>query len=785
MENEKRWQRISYMPATPTGENGTYVTGCPAHVELSRRAAREGMVLLKNDDSLLPFKNGAKLAVFGKGQADFVKGGGGSGDTTVAYVRSLLDGLKIKEQEGRVALYSPLSNFYLENVKTQYAAGKHPGMTKEPQLPEALLRDARAFTDTAIVSICRFSGEDYDRTGAPFDGDFFLSREETAMVNAVTAAFPRVAVVLNTGGMMDTSWFRNDAHIGAALLAWQGGMEGGLAMADLLVGDACPNGRLTDTFAVDFAAYPSSENFNESKDYVEYNDDIYVGYRYFETIPGAADKVCYPFGFGLSYTTFAMNDISIREENDAFTATVTVKNTGKVAGRQVAQAYCRAPQGELGKPGLVLVGFAKTRLLAPGESETLSIAFVPYGFASYDDTGRVKQSAYVLEKGEYQFYIGSNVRELTQADFVWRLTDNRILETLTPRCVPKKLTRRIRPDGTYEMLPTGEYEGLPCHEGGTVPFEGQYPVEDRFQRPNCAWRVPTLPQLEDVRDGKISLDDFMAQLTDAQMVQLLGGQPNRGIANTFGFGNLLMYGIPNVMTADGPAGLRVLPKCGVVTTAFPCATLLACSWDEALLYEVGMAAAKEVHENGIGVWLAPAINIHRSPLCGRNFEYYSEDPLVAGKLSAALVRGVQSQGVATSVKHFACNNKETNRKESDSRLSERALRELYLKAFEINVKEASPWTVMSSYNRVNGWRASECRDLLTGILREEWGFDGLVTTDWYTRGMQPDEIAAGNDIKMACGSPEYTLMKLQSGELDRACVKASVERLLKLFLRLA
>ena len=300
---ERKWQRITYMPGTPLGRDGRRVTGSREHIALSRRAAREGMVLLKNEGGVLPFAAGTKLAVFGKAQADYVKGGGGSGDTTVAYVRSILDGLEEKQAEGRLELFAPLSAYYRENAARQRAQGCAPGQTAEPPVPAELLAQARRFCDTALITICRFSGEGWDRTGAPFDGDFFLSREELAMVDAVRGEFPRVAVVLNTGGMMDSSWFREDARIGAALLAWQAGMEGGSATADILCGDECPSGHLSDTFAVDFDAYPSSAKFNESEDYVEYTDDIYVGYRYFETIPGAAEKVCYPFGFGLSYTS--------------------------------------------------------------------------------------------------------------------------------------------------------------------------------------------------------------------------------------------------------------------------------------------------------------------------------------------------------------------------------------------------------------------------------------------------------------------------------------------------
>ena len=287
-----KWQRIRYMPATPLGEDGRRVTASQAHIDLSHEAACEGMVLLKNENNTLPLAEGTKVALFGKAQADYVKGGGGSGDVTVAYTRSLLDGLRMKEAEGKVHVFAPLSKYYADYMKEQYAQGQEPGRCPEAAVPVELVKEAREFADTAIITICRFSGEGWDRTGKPYDGDFYLSREEEAMVHAVEEAFPRIVVVLNTGGMMDTLWFKDNEKIQASLLAWQGGIEGGLGMADVLCGDVCPSGHLTDTFAVDFAAYPSSDTFNASEDYVEYNEDIFVGYRYFETIPGAADKVC-------------------------------------------------------------------------------------------------------------------------------------------------------------------------------------------------------------------------------------------------------------------------------------------------------------------------------------------------------------------------------------------------------------------------------------------------------------------------------------------------------------
>ena len=774
-----KWQRIRYMPATPIGKDGQRVTACQEHIALVREAACEGMVLLKNDEKLLPFAKGTRLALFGKGTVDYVKGGGGSGDVTVSYTRCLLKGLCIKQDEGKVELFAPLNDYYTAYMQEQYAQGAEPGRCPEAPVPADLLEQARAFTDTAVITLCRFSGEGWDRSGTAYDGDFYLSHEEEALVQAVQAAFPRIAVVLNTGGMMDTLWFKGNQKIQSALLSWQAGIEGGLATADILCGDACPSGRLTDTFAVNFAAYPSSDTFNESDDYVTYNEDIFVGYRYFETIPGAAEKVCYPFGYGLSYTTFDIHDVSGCEKDGSICITATVTNTGHVAGKQVVQTYCQAPQGKLGKPARVLVGFAKTALLQPGESQTVTITFSPYTFASYDDVGAVSKSAWVLEKGDYLFHVGSSVRDCVKLDYAYTLDEDVVLEQLTARCQPRQLNWRLMADGSH-----GEAENLPALpkpdvDDPAVP-KGP-PVEMKF---NALPGQKAEHTLMDVAEGKITLDEFMATLTIEQMVYLLGGQPNRGIANTWGIGGLDSHGIPNVMTADGPAGLRIQPWCGVHTTAFPCATLLSCTWNEEIVERIGVAAALEVKENGIGSWLAPAMNIHRNPLCGRNFEYYSEDPLMAGRMATAMVKGVQSQGVATSVKHFACNNKEVNRQDSDSRLSERALREIYLKGFEIAVKEAQPITLMTSYNIINGIRASENRDLLTCILREEWGFKGLVTTDWWTHGLHYKEIAAGNDIKMPTGNPEHTLQMILEGKLDPECVRTSARRLMEAILRL-
>ena len=802
-----KWQRSFFQPVLPLGEDGRRVTGSKEHIALSRMAAGEGMVLLKNEKNTLPIRKGTKVALFGKGTVDYVKGGGGSGDVTVEYIRNLYEGMKIKEDEGKVEVFDKLAKYYEKDIQKQYADGAVPGMTVEPELPDEILNEAREYTDTAIITICRFSGEGWDRKceaaqdGYVLDGeekrnselsakifengDFCLTNAENIMVEKVKKAFTHVIVVMNVGGIVDTKWFRDCDEIQSVLMAWQGGMEGGLATADILCGDVNPSGKLSDTYAKDLEDYPSTANFHESAFYVDYTEDIYVGYRYFETIPGAAKRVNYPFGFGLSYTDFDWKVTGASEENGVITVLTEVTNTGKTAGKEVIQLYYGAPQGKLGKPAKVLGAFKKTSLLQPGERQILTLKLPVNQMVSYDDLGKVCKSAYVLEAGEYAIYIGTNVRDAAKIDFTYVVKEDTVTEQLSQKAAPYHLQKRMLADGSYEELPQREYveEGLPRQDKYAIGL----PCPDtRGQK-----GIDFLDFLDfkgvcfsDVADGKMTLDEFMDILTLNDCINLLGGQPNTGCANTFGMGNLPEYGVPNVMTADGPAGLRILPKCGVNTTAWPCATLLASTWDEELVEKVGKAGAEEVKENNISIWLTPACNIHRSPLCGRNFEYYSEDPYLAGKTGAAMVRGIQSQHIGASVKHFAANNKETNRKDSDSRVSERALREIYLKQFEIIVKEAHPYTIMSSYNLINGIHASENKELLTGILRDEWGFDGLVTTDWWTFGEHYRETKAGNDIKMAAGYPERIKEAYEKGFITEEEICRSARRILNMILKI-
>ena len=388
--------------------------------------------------------------------------------------------------------------------------------------------------------------------------------------------------------------------------------------------------------------------------------------------------------------------------------------------------------------------------------------------ASYDDLGKIKKSAYILEKGEYKFYIGNSVRNVKELNYKYIVCSDIIVKQLTELLRPFKLEKRLLSDGTFELLAQGTEK---YHTGKNILSPA---------------KAPNTAVMFDFVGDSITLDEFVKQLTDSELIEFTGGHQNQsGVCNTGAFGGLKRLGVPAVPTADGPAGIRLDEKTGVPTTAWPCAALLACTWNTDLIYEVGKAGGAELKENNLGVWLAPAMNIHRNPLCGRNFEYFSEDPVLSGKCCAAEVRGIQSNKVSAAVKHFACNNRESNRYESDSRVSERALREIYLKGFEIVVKEADPWCIMSSYNRINGQHTSQSYELLTEILRNEWGFNGMVTTDWGAASLHSDDISAGGDIKMGEGCPEELKKALDSGKITRADLEACVKRILSLILKTA
>lgn len=763
----ERWMRYKHSLTLGLGENGERVTGCQKHIDLSHNAATEGMVLLENN-GILPLKQGTRLAIFGIGSIDYVSGGGGSGKVYSSYIRNIYEGFALKEPY--VSVYKPLSEYYYnymcEHID-EFGDYHHEIPSEEIEVPEELLNSAAQNADTAIIVIHRYSGEGYDRVQDK--GDFLLTDIEEKLIKDVTARFNNTVAVLDVGGMLDTSWVKSN-NIGAALLAWQAGQEGGLAIADILCGDVNPSGKLTDTFAANFNDYPSADTFNESRDYVDYFEDIYVGYRYFETIPNAAQKVIYPFGYGLSYTTFNISKPIAKLNGEKIEVCTTVKNTGNVAGKEVVQCYYSAPQGKLGKPKIELAAFKKTKLLTPGEEEKIIMTFNVSDMASYDDLGKCKMSAYILEGGEYVFYAGNSCRNLQPAEYKYTVSEEfRVTKQLTQLCAPNALTKRMLSNGEFEALPS-----FPIKE-----YNIKRPV-NKFSPSNPETPVKFIK----VAEGEISLDEFIAQATDAELIGLMGGVFTRGVADTCGFGGIERLGIPAVMTADGPAGVRLYPKIGIPTTGLPCATLLACTWNPEIVYEMGKIGAIEAKENGLAIWLTPAMNIHRNPLCGRNFEYFSEDPLVSGIMGAAKVNGIQSQNTACSVKHFACNNKEDNRYYSDSRVSERALREIYFKGFEICVKNSDPWTIMTSYNLINNRRCCESYEQLECVLRGEWGFKGMITTDWGVPCNHNNVVKAGNDIRMPDGFLDELKKGLENGEINRShleyCAKHILEMILKL-----
>lgn len=790
-----KYARFRYQPCLPLGVDGRKVTGSPEHAELSRRAAGEGMVLLKNEGGTLPLKRGTRVALFGKATVEYIKGGGGSGDVFCAYTRNIYDGFKLKEDEGKVSVFKPTAEFYKEYVKE---AGKRiPTRAQiekiwdrvnamsfckekddiiydtfasmhvaEAHMPDELIAEAAANADIAIITLSRFSAEGVDRKAIP--GDYYLSDTEKSLIDRVTAAFPNTVIVLNSGAVVDCEYFAENEKVGAIIFGWQGGLEGGTATADIICGDVNPSGRLADTIPVSYDAYQNAQEFLTGFEHLDYFDDIYVGYRYFETVPGAAEKVRYPFGFGLSYTDFEFSGAFCGESDGKIVAAVTVRNVGKVPGKEVVELYYSAPQGKLGKPARELAAFKKTKFLSPGESESLALSFDISDMASFDDLGKIKKSAFVLEKGAYSFHLGASVRATEKLKYEFVLNDDIIIKESKSFCRPTKLEKRLLSDGSFESLPTGE----PVRSHGThAEIEAKAPAET--------------VKFDEVGET-ITLDEFIKQFTVDELIDFVGGHQNQpGVCNTGAFGGMKRLNVPPLPTADGPAGLRLNASTGVPTIAWPCATLLACTWNTELIEKIGAAGGAELRENNLGVWLAPAMNIHRNPLCGRNFEYFSEDPLLAGKCCAADVRGIQSQKIAASVKHFACNNRESNRFECDSRVSERALREIYLRGFEICVREADPWTIMSSYNLINGSHTSVSYELLTELLRNEWGFKGAVTTDWGVHSNHSDEVLAGNDIKMGDGEPEELKAAFESGKITRADLEVSVKRILELTLKVA
>lgn len=751
------------------------------YLETSARAVSGGIVMLKNDGAL-PLKQGGTAAVFGRIQLHYYKSGTGSGGmVNVSKVIGITDGLL----DAGYKLDEQLLNAYREwDEQNPFDYGEgwggEPWSQKEMPLTDELVSGAASRADAAIVIIGRTAGEEMDNKLEK--GAFLLSDLEEDMLRRVTSAFDKTVVLLNTGGLIDMS-FMDRYPVSAVMYVWQGGMVGGAGTAAVLTGEVSPSGKLPDTIAYEISDY-TSDKFFGSGDMDCYGEDIYVGYRYFETF--AKDRVRFPFGFGMSYTSFDITASDFKLDGDKVTGSVNVKNTGSTPGREVVQIYCSAPQGKLGKPARVLCGFDKTRTLQPGESQTLSFEIPLESVASYDDSGVTgHKSAWILEQGGYVFYAGADVRSASEA---YSLT--------LPETVVRQCKSALGPLTAFKRMVNSS--GKPEFED--VPLTGEAFPHDHAKLP------AEIPQtgdrgirLADVVNGKNTLEEFTAQLTDYDLSCIIRGEGmgspkvTAGTAAAFGgvSDTLTALGIPCACCDDGPSGMRL--DCGTKAFSLPNGTLLASTFDRPLMTELFTFMGLEMHTNQVDCLLGPGMNIHRHPLNGRNFEYFSEDPYLTGEMASAELAGLHSTGAEGTIKHFCGNNRETRRHFLDSVISERALREIYLRGFEKAVKKGGAKSVMTTYGQVNGvWTAGNY-DLVTGILRDDWGFDGFTMTDWWAninrRGKAPDKsdfaamAMAQNDVYMvtadgaACN--DNTLDSLKSGELTRGELQRNAMNILR------
>ncbi len=768
---------------TPREENARAV---------SRKAAADGMVLLEND-GILPLKENARLALFGHGVRYTVKGGTGSGEVNSRNTVTVDQGL-------RNAGFRIVNLDYLDRYDEAFAAIRKKceeavyGETGEdrdphklfrafaahkPEPPELpILREDAADADAVIYVISRISGEFADRHAEK--GDYYLNDREEAELETLSGFGLPLVVLLNVGGIMDLS-FMDRGKVSALVLMSQAGSEGGSALADILSGKVNPSGRLTDTWAFRYEDYPSSAGFSHRNGQLAeefYTEGIYVGYRYFDSF---GVKPRYPFGYGLSYTSFSSEVCEAELSGTDVTVRVKVRNTGKVAGKQVVQLYAACPSAELDTERKRLAAFGKTGLLQPEEEETLSLSFSLRGLTSYHE----RQAAWILQEGGYGLFIGENAETLSPAVQL-RMDRTVAAEKAANICELGEALKEIRPEqpdmdlGSFSF-PVPEINITTAAEtlAGLPPFEAK-PGD-----PSPAAKAAEIA-------SRMTLHEKACFVVGArsEMAGVIVGTQAKSIPGAAGETvTLEKYGVPGMVLADGPAGVRINPDYEIdpetgeiipprdvfemfefflfrkvvrhenaeiryqVTTAIPIGTLLAQTFDTALAEEVGTAVAADLRAFGIAIWLAPGMNIHRNPLCGRNFEYYSEDPFVSGSMAAAITRGVQREpGVGVSIKHFACNNQEDNRMHVNEIMTERALREIYLKGFEIAVKTSDPMTIMTSYNRINGVHSANNYGLCTQAARKEWGFRGFIMTDWSTTNGGGSNAAkcilAGNDLIM-------------------------------------
>lgn len=753
------------------------------YARLARQAVAEGCVLLENKDQILPLKKGEHVAVFGRMAFHYYKSGLGSGGlVNTRYVTGIMDALKENKE---ILLDEKLIKIYTDWIPENpydegQGWGRVPWSQKEMKVTEEMLDCARD-NDVSMIIIGRTAGEDQDNNAKA--GSYYLTETEEDMIRRVCEVSKRTVVVLNVGNIIDMRWVKK-YQPQAVLYVWQGGQEGGSGVADVLTGKICACGKLPDTIAADINGYPSTANFGDPfKNY--YKEDIYVGYRYFETF--AKDKVLYPFGYGLSYTTFEIKAKISENTKDKFKVAVVVRNTGNVKGKEVVQVYAKVPQGKLGNPEKKLVGFVKTKELNPGEKEEICIVVPKYDMASYDDSGITGyKSCYVLEEGTYEIFAGSDVRSAEMAGCYEEkfCVVEKLQESYAPVEKFKRMKAVLMPDGTYQAVTED------------VPVRTVDPQKRRKEKmpEELAYTGDRGYKLVDVLDKKVTMDEFVAQIREDDLIAMFRGEGmcspkvTAGTAAAFGgvTESLRTLGIPVGCCADGPSGIRM--DCGTKAFSLPNGTLLGSTFNTKLVGELYEMVGQELRLNKIDSLLGPGMNIHRNPLNGRNFEYISEDPILTGRICAAQVKAMGKWGIGSTVKHFCANNQEVGRSTSDSVISERCLREIYLKGFEIAVKEGGARSVMTTYGSVNGLWTAGSYDLCTTILREEWGFEGIVMTDWWAKanyeGHGPEVsvkapmIAAQNDLYMvvndAKANPENDDVeemlragKITLGELQR------------------
>lgn len=732
------------------------------YAKKAREAVSEGIVLVKNDNGLLPITSTTKIAVFGRTQFNYYKSGTGSGGlVNTRYVTSILDTLEEDSHFIRNKKVKECYERWLEEHPFEAGEGwgMEPWFQEEMPLSENFVRSAKEESEVAVIIIGRTAGEDQDNKAE--EGSYLLTEAERHMLKKVCDVFDKTVVLLNVGNIIDMKWVEEYKPT-SVLYVWQGGQEGGNGVLDVLTGENPPSGKLTDTIAYDISDYPSTAYYgDEKRNY--YVEDIYVGYRYFETF--AKDKVLYPFGYGLSYTVFTKEFLNIEESEQNIKITVKITNTGSYKGKEVVQIYCQAPQGKLGKPYRSLCGFAKTNCLEPGESEVVAVTSPKYLLSSYDDSGITgHKSSYVLEEGAYEFYLGGDVRVAFPIGRI-EIKELIVVQTLQEAAAPTTSFQRMKPASFSDEQCQLIFEEVTLRTVDPMVRRKENLPEEISYTGEQGWK------LSDVSCGRISMETFIAQLSDEDLCCIVRGEGmssykvTPGTAGAFGgvTKQLLDFGIPIGCCADGPSGIRM--DCGTLAFSLPNGTCLASSFNEKLSEELFEFEGLELRKDRIDTLLGPGINIHRNPLNGRNFEYFSEDPLLTGKIAAAQLRGMHKYGVTGTIKHFACNNQEFKRNDVETVISERALREMYLKGFEIAVKEGNAYSVMSTYGPVNGlWTASNY-DLLTTILRSEWGFSGIVMTDWWAKGNDEGEPGAvTNTSAMVRSQNDLIMVTPNAGE---------------------